>query len=430
MGGGLAGAMRAGSVAQFSRPQVGSSLIGSRFYAEDKKKAFERSLPHLNVGTIGHVDHGKTTLTAAITRVLSSQGKAQYVDYSAIDKAPEERERGITINVAHVEYETENRHYGHIDCPGHKEYVKNMISGASQMDGAILVVSAPAGAMPQTREHVLLARQVGIKNIVVFLNKCDQVADPDLLELVEMEVKDILEKYEYDPEETPFVRGSALDVLEDKKDSEYGIDCIYKLMEACDGHFPTPERPLDQPFLMPIEDIFTISGRGTVVTGAVERGVIKTGDAVEVVGLKDTQKAVVTGVEMFRKLLNRGEAGDNLGALLRGIKREDIRRGQVLCKPGSCTTHTRFEGETYILDASEGGRSKPFHTGYCPQFFIRTANVTGDVELPEGVAACLPGDKITLTVNLIAPVVMDVGTHFSVREGGITVGAGVVTKVY
>jgi len=344
-------------------------------------------------------------------------------------KAPEERERGITINVAHVEYVTDKRHYGHIDCPGHKEYVKNMISGASQMDGAILVVSAQAGAMPQTREHVLLARQVGIKNIVVFMNKCDQVTDPDLLEIVEMEVKDVLDKYEFNGSETPIIRGSALMALEGKKDDPLGVDSIHKLLKAVDEHFPTPIRPLEKPFLMAIEDIFSISGRGTVVTGAVEQGIIKTGDPVEIIGLRDPQKAVVTGVEMFRKILNRGEAGDNLGALLRGVKREDIRRGQILCKPGSCKTYTSFEAETYILLLAEGGRAKPFHSGYRPQFFVRTANVTGEITMPDGVAACLPGDRATLKVKLIAPIVLSEGTRFSMREGGITVGAGVVTKV-
>jgi elongation factor Tu len=413
------------------RPSSFAPLLSSsgmtRFYAEERQK-FSREKPHLNIGTIGHVDHGKTTLTAAITSVLASKGGAQFIDYSSIDKAPEERERGITINVAHVEYNTETRHYGHIDCPGHKEYVKNMISGASQMDGAILVVSASSGAMPQTREHVLLARQVGIQNLVVFLNKCDLVSDPELLEFVEMEVKEILEEYKFDGEGTPFVRGSAVMALEGKNE-EYGVSSIDELMAACDSHFPTPVRPLDKPFLMAVEDIFSISGRGTVVTGAVEQGVIKTGDPVEIVGLKDTQKAVVTGVEMFRKLLNRGEAGDNLGALLRGIKREDVKRGQVLCAPGSCKTYTRFEAETFILLPTEGGRSKPFHTGYRPQFFVRTANVTGEVELPEETPACFPGDKVSITVNLIAPTVMAEGTRFSIREGGITVGAGVVTKV-
>jgi len=419
--------MGLGAWAKVARPTV--ELWGSqmRWYADERKK-YERSLPHVNIGTIGHVDHGKTTLTSAITTVLAEAGKAEKVSYAQIDKAPEERERGITINVAHVEYETETRHYGHIDCPGHKEYVKNMISGASQMDGAILVVSAPAGAMPQTREHILLARQVGINHIVVFLNKCDQVTDPDLLELVEMEVKDLLTKYDFDADATPFVRGSALMAMEGKKDP-LGVPSIHELLAACDRHIPTPVRPLDKPFLMAIEDIFSISGRGTVVTGAVEQGVIKTGDNVEIVGFKDPMKAVVTGVEMFRKILNRGEAGDNLGALLRGVKREDVKRGQVLCKPGSCKTATTFEAETYILLNSEGGRSKPFHTGYRPQFFVRTANVTGEVTLPDNVAACLPGDKATLKIKLIAPIVLAEGTRFSMREGGLTVGAGVVTKI-
>ena len=392
------------------------------------KEKFERTKPHVNVGTIGHVDHGKTTLTAAMTKVLSSEYGGEARAFSDIDNAPEERERGITIATAHVEYETSNRHYAHVDCPGHADYVKNMITGAAQMDGAILVVSAADGPMPQTREHILLARQVGVPQIVVYLNKADMVDDEELLELVEMEVRELLDEYDFDGESTPVVVGSALKALEGDT-GDHGIESINKLATAMDDHIPTPERPVDQDFLLPIEDVFSISGRGTVVTGRVERGKIHTGDEVEIVGLKDTQKTTVTGVEMFRKMLDEGEAGDNVGCLLRGTKREDVERGQVLAKPGSITPHTRFKGEVYILKKEEGGRHTPFFQGYRPQFYFRTTDVTGTVQLPEGTEMVMPGDNVTLEVNLIAPIAMEDGLRFAIREGGRTVGAGVVSEI-
>ncbi len=391
------------------------------------KEKFERNKPHANIGTVGHVDHGKTTLTAAITKVLSKTGGAQFTAYDQIDGAPEERERGITIATAHVEYETANRHYAHVDCPGHADYVKNMITGAAQMDGAILVVSAADGPMPQTREHILLARQVGVPAMVVFMNKMD-MADPELAELVEMEIRDLLNKYEYPGDTTPIIRGSALCALEDKE-PEMGEQAILKLMEAVDSFIPTPDRPIDGPFLMPIEDVFSISGRGTVVTGRVERGVVKVDEEVEIVGLKDTTKTVCTGVEMFRKLLDQGQAGDNIGALLRGTKREDVERGQVLAKPGSITPHTTFKAECYILTKDEGGRHTPFFSNYRPQFYFRTTDVTGEVVLPEGTEMVMPGDNISVEVKLIAPIAMEEGLRFAIREGGRTVGAGVVAKV-
>jgi len=392
------------------------------------KAKFERTKPHVNIGTIGHVDHGKTTLTAAITKVLSETGGATFTDYANIDKAPEERERGITISTAHVEYETANRHYAHVDCPGHADYVKNMITGAAQMDGAILVVSAADGPMPQTKEHILLAKQVGVPTMVVYLNKVDQVDDPELLELVELEIREELSKREFDGDNIPIVTGSALAALEGKND-EIGKESIQKLMAAVDEWIPTPERPLDRPFLMPIEDVFSISGRGTVVTGRVEQGIVKVGEEVEIVGIKDTSKTVVTGVEMFRKLLDQGQAGDNIGALLRGIGREDVERGQVLAKPGSITPHTDFQAEVYVLSKDEGGRHTPFFANYRPQFYFRTTDVTGEVVLPEGTEMVMPGDNITLGVKLIAPIAMDQGLRFAIREGGRTVGAGVVGSI-
>jgi elongation factor Tu len=391
------------------------------------KAKFERTKPHCNVGTIGHVDHGKTTLTAAITKHLAKAGGATYTAYDQIDKAPEEKARGITISTAHVEYETKNRHYAHVDCPGHADYVKNMITGAAQMDGAILVVSAADGPMPQTREHILLARQVGVPAIVVYMNKMD-MADPELAELVEMEIRDLLTKYQFPGDKTPIIRGSALAVLEDKN-PEMGEQSIDKLMEAVDTFIPQPKRPLDQPFLMPVEDVFSISGRGTVVTGRVERGIIKVNDEVEIVGLRATQKTVVTGVEMFRKLLDQGQAGDNIGALLRGTKREEVERGQVLAKPGSITPHTHFKAECYILTKDEGGRHTPFFSNYRPQFYFRTTDVTGEVILPAGTEMVMPGDNISVEVKLIAPIAMDEGLRFAIREGGRTVGAGVVAKI-
>jgi elongation factor Tu len=392
------------------------------------KAKFERTKPHVNVGTIGHVDHGKTTLTAALTKVQAEAVGGEARAFDMIDNAPEERARGITIATAHVEYESNERHYAHVDCPGHADYVKNMITGAAQMDGAILVVSAADGPMPQTREHILLGRQVGVPSIVVYLNKADMVDDPELLELVEMEVRELLSSYDYDGDDTPVVTGSALKALEGDQ-SEIGVPSILRLMEAMDSHIPVPERAVDQPFLMPIEDVFSISGRGTVVTGRVERGVIKTGEEIELVGLHDTRKTTVTGVEMFRKLLDQGEAGDNVGLLLRGIKREDVERGQVACKPKSITPHTKFSGEVYVLSKDEGGRHTPFFQGYRPQFYFRTTDVTGSVELPEGTEMVMPGDNVTITVSLIAPIAMEEGVRFAIREGGRTVGAGVVSKI-
>ncbi|HSC42105.1 MAG TPA: elongation factor Tu [Candidatus Binatia bacterium] len=392
------------------------------------KQKFERKKPHLNIGTIGHVDHGKTTLTAAITKVLEKQGKAKFLAYDQIDKAPEERERGVTINIAHVEYETDKRHYAHVDCPGHADYVKNMITGAAQMDGAILVVSAADGPMPQTREHILLARQVGVPAIVVYLNKADMVDDKELLELVELEVRELLSKYKFPGDDTPIVIGSALKALEGDT-SEMGEGSILKLMEAVDSFVQEPVRDIDKPFLMPVEDVFTISGRGTVVTGRVERGVVKVGEEIEIVGFKATQKTVATGVEMFRKLLDEGQAGDNIGVLLRGTKREEVERGQVLAKPGSITPHTRFNAEAYVLTKEEGGRHTPFFNGYRPQFYFRTTDVTGVVKLPEGTEMVMPGDNINVEIELITPVAMDDGLKFAIREGGRTVGAGVVTKI-
>jgi elongation factor Tu len=392
------------------------------------KEKFERNKPHCNVGTIGHVDHGKTTLTAAITKVLAESGGAEFTDYADIDKAPEERERGITIATAHVEYETEARHYAHVDCPGHADYVKNMITGAAQMDGAILVVSAADGPMPQTREHILLARQVGVPAIVVYMNKVDQVDDPELIELVEMEIRELLSSYDFPGDDIPIVAGTALGALEDG-DEETGKNSIMELMKAVDEYIPQPDRPIDQPFLMPIEDVFSISGRGTVVTGRVERGVVKTGEEVEIVGIKETQKTICTGVEMFRKLLDTGEAGDNIGALLRGTKREEVERGQVLAAPGTITPHTKFKCEAYILTKEEGGRHTPFFANYRPQFYFRTTDVTGTVELPAGTEMVMPGDNVAMTVNLIAPIAMDDGLRFAIREGGRTVGAGVVSAI-
>jgi elongation factor Tu len=392
------------------------------------KQKFERKKPHLNIGTIGHVDHGKTTLTAAITKVLSKQGKAQFLAYDQIDKAPEERERGVTINIAHVEYETDKRHYAHVDCPGHADYVKNMITGAAQMDGAILVVSAADGPMPQTREHILLARQVGVPGIVVFLNKADMVDDKELLELVELEVRELLSKYKFPGDEVPIVIGSALKALEGDA-SEMGEGSIIKLMEAVDSFIKEPTRDVDKPFIMPVEDVFTISGRGTVVTGRVERGVIKVGEEIEIVGFKPTLKTVATGIEMFRKLLDEGRAGDNIGVLLRGTKREEVERGQVLAKPASITPHTKFNAEAYVLTKEEGGRHTPFFNGYRPQFYFRTTDVTGVVKLPEGTEMVMPGDNINVEIELITPVAMDEGLKFAIREGGRTVGAGLVTKI-
>ncbi len=387
------------------------------------KEKFERNKPHCNIGTIGHVDHGKTTLTAAITKV---QGAA--VDFANIDKAPEERERGITISTAHVEYETDARHYAHVDCPGHADYVKNMITGAAQMDGAILVVNAADGPMPQTREHILLARQVGVPALVVYMNKVDQVDDEEILELVELEVRELLSEYGFPGDDIPIVKGSALAALEDR-DPEIGENSIKELMKAVDEYIPQPERPVDQPFLMPIEDVFSISGRGTVVTGRVETGVVNVGDEVEIVGIRDTQKTTVTGVEMFRKLLDRGEAGDNIGALIRGVGRDEVERGQVLCKPGSVKPHTEFSAEVYVLSKDEGGRHTPFFANYRPQFYFRTTDVTGEVILPEGTEMVMPGDNVTISVKLIAPIAMDEGLRFAIREGGRTVGSGVVSKI-
>ena len=392
------------------------------------KGKFERTKPHVNVGTIGHVDHGKTTLTAAITTILTKKHGGEAKDYAAIDSAPEERARGITINTAHVEYETESRHYAHVDCPGHADYVKNMITGAAQMDGAILVCSAADGPMPQTREHILLSRQVGVPYIIVFLNKADMVDDKELLELVEMEVRDLLNKYEFPGDDTPIVMGSALKALEGDQ-SEIGEPAILKLAEALDSYIPTPERAVDGTFLMPVEDVFSISGRGTVVTGRVERGIIKVNEEIEIVGIKATEKTTCTGVEMFRKLLDEGQAGDNVGVLLRGTKREDVERGQVLAKPGSITPHTKFTAEIYCLSKDEGGRHTPFFNGYRPQFYFRTTDVTGAVELPEGTEMVMPGDNVSITATLIAPIAMEEGLRFAVREGGRTVGAGVVAKI-
>ena len=392
------------------------------------KEKFERSKPHCNIGTIGHVDHGKTTLTAAITKVLAEEGGASFTAYDQIDKAPEERARGITISTAHVEYETPARHYAHVDCPGHADYVKNMITGAAQMDGAILVVSAADGPMPQTREHILLARQVGVPAIVVYMNKVDQVDDPELLELVEMEIRDLLKSYEFPGDEIPIIKGSALAVLENG-DPKIGHDSIIELMNAVDSYIPQPERPKDQPFLMPIEDVFSISGRGTVVTGRVERGVLKVGDEIEIVGIKPTQKTTCTGIEMFRKLLDQGEAGDNIGVLLRGTKREEVERGQVLAAPGSITPHTDFTCECYILTKEEGGRHTPFFSNYRPQFYFRTTDVTGSIELAAGTEMVMPGDNVTMTAKLIHPIAMNEGLRFAIREGGHTVGAGVVSKI-
>ena len=392
------------------------------------KEKFERTKPHCNIGTIGHVDHGKTTLTAAITKVLAEEGGASFTAYDQIDKAPEEKARGITISTSHVEYETPNRHYAHVDCPGHADYVKNMITGAAQMDGAILVVSAADGPMPQTREHILLARQVGVPALVVYMNKVDQVDDPELLELVEMEIRDLLSSYDFPGDEIPIIKGSALAVLENV-DAKIGHDSIIELMKAVDDYIPQPDRPKDKPFLMPIEDVFSISGRGTVVTGRVERGVLKVGDEIEIVGIKPTQKTTCTGIEMFRKLLDQGEAGDNIGVLLRGTKREEVERGQVLAAPGTITPHTTFNCECYILTKEEGGRHTPFFSNYRPQFYFRTTDVTGSIELPSGTEMVMPGDNITMTATLIHPIAMNEGLRFAIREGGHTVGAGVVSKI-
>ena len=395
------------------------------------KAKFERSKPHANIGTIGHVDHGKTTLTAAITKVLAQKGLAQFRSFDSIDNAPEEKARGITIATAHVEYETEKRHYAHVDCPGHADYIKNMITGAAQMDGAILVVSAADGPMPQTREHILLARQVGVPYIVVFMNKVDMVDDPELLDLVELEVRELLTKYQFPGDKIPIVRGSALKAMSSTstEGSAEEYKCIFELMDAVDSYIPTPDRPIDKPFLMPIEDVFTISGRGTVVTGRVERGIVKVGEEVEIVGLGETRKTVATGVEMFRKLLDEGRAGDNVGVLLRGVGKEEVERGQVLAKPGSITPHTKFKAEVYILTKEEGGRHTPFFKGYRPQFYFRTTDVTGVAQLPEGVEMVMPGDNVTLTVELISVIAMEKELRFAIREGGRTVGAGVVTEV-
>jgi len=395
------------------------------------KAKFERTKPHVNVGTIGHVDHGKTTLTAAITKVLALKGEAEFRPFDSIDNAPEERARGITIAISHVEYETDKRHYAHVDCPGHADYIKNMITGAAQMDGAILVVAAPEGPMPQTREHILLARQVEVPALVVFLNKVDMMEDPELLELVELELRELLTSQGFPGDEVPIIRGSALKALEststDPNAPEY--KCIWELMDAVDNYIPTPVRPLDKPFLMPIEDVFGIKGRGTVVTGRIERGVVKVGDEVEIVGLRETKKTTVTGVEMFKKMLDEGQAGDNVGCLLRGIERDEVERGQVLCKPGSIKPHTKFEAQVYVLSKEEGGRHTPFFNGYRPQFYLRTTDVTGTIHLPEGVEMVMPGDNITMTVELIQPVAIEDGLRFAIREGGRTVGAGVVTKI-
>ena len=392
------------------------------------KEKFERTKPHVNVGTIGHIDHGKTTLTAAITRVLSTKGQANFTAFDEIDKAPEEKERGITIATAHVEYETDKRHYAHVDCPGHADYIKNMITGAAQMDGAILVVGADDGPMPQTREHILLARQVGVPAIVVFLNKCDMVDDEELIELVEMELRELLDKYEFPGDDIPIIRGSALQALENPEDAEK-TKCIWDLMEAVDSYVPQPERDIDKAFLMPVEDVFSISGRGTVVTGRVERGVIKVGEEIEIIGIRDTQKTTCTGVEMFRKLLDEGQAGDNIGALLRGVKREEVVRGQVLAKPGSITPHKKFKAEAYILTKEEGGRHTPFFNGYRPQFYFRTTDVTGVCTLEEGVEMVMPGDNVHIMGELITPIAMEEGLRFAIREGGRTVGAGVISQI-
>jgi elongation factor Tu len=392
------------------------------------KEKFERTKPHVNVGTIGHVDHGKTTLTAALTKVGAEKQGGEFKAYDQIDNAPEERARGITIATAHVEYETDARHYAHVDCPGHADYVKNMITGAAQMDGAILVVSAADGPMPQTREHILLARQVGVPYVIVYMNKADQVDDEELLELVEMEIRELLSSYDFPGDDIPIIIGSALKALEGDA-SEIGVPSIEKLLESLDAYIPVPDRPVDQPFLMPIEDVFSISGRGTVVTGRIERGIVKVGDEIEIVGIKDTVKTTCTGVEMFRKLLDSGEAGDNVGVLLRGTKREEVERGQVLCKPGSITPHTKFEAEVYVLSKEEGGRHTPFFSNYRPQFYFRTTDVTGACDLPEGVEMVMPGDNIKMTVSLIAPIAMEDGLRFAIREGGRTVGAGVVSKI-
>jgi len=395
------------------------------------KEKFERNKPHVNIGTIGHVDHGKTTLTAAITAVLAVKGDAELMDYDQIDNAPEERERGITIATSHVEYETDTRHYAHVDCPGHADYVKNMITGAAQMDGAILVVSAADGPMPQTREHILLSKQVGVPYIVVFMNKEDMVDDEELLELVEMEIRELLDQYDFPGDDTPIVAGSALKALEEAKEGQLGewSEKILKLMEEVDAYIPEPERETDKDFLMPVEDVFSISGRGTVVTGRIERGVIKVGDEVEIVGIKDTQKTTVTGVEMFRKEMEQGEAGDNCGILIRGIKKEEVERGQVLCKPGTITPHTKFTAEIYVLSKDEGGRHTPFFNGYRPQFYVRTTDVTGAITLPEGTEMVMPGDNVSITAELIHPIAMEQGTKFAIREGGRTVGAGVVAEI-
>ena len=394
------------------------------------REKFERTKDHVNVGTIGHVDHGKTTLTAAITEVLSKVGLADYTPFDQIDKAPEERERGITIATAHVEYQSKTRHYAHVDCPGHADYVKNMITGAAQMDGAVLVVSAADGPMPQTREHILLARQVGVPYIIVFLNKVDMVDDEELLDLVEMEVRELLDQYEFPGDDTPIIRGSALKALESGDPESADAKCIFELLDALDSYIPLPERALDKAFLMPVEDVFSISGRGTVATGRIERGIVKTGEKVELVGIRDTQSTVCTGVEMFRKILDEGQAGDNVGLLLRGMKKEDVERGMVICKPGSVTPHTKFECEVYILTKEEGGRHTPFFTGYRPQFYFRTTDVTGNAALPEGVEMVMPGDNIKMQVELITPIAMEEGLRFAIREGGRTVGAGVVAKIH
>ena len=392
------------------------------------KAKFERNKPHCNIGTIGHVDHGKTTLTAAITKVLAESGGAEFTAFDQIDKAPEEKERGITIATAHVEYETEKRHYAHVDCPGHADYVKNMITGAAQMDGAILVVNAADGPMPQTREHILLARQVGVPALVVYLNKIDQVDDKELIDLVEMELRELLTKYEFDGDKTPIIKGSALAAMEGKNE-EVGKNSILELLKAVDEHIPQPDRPKDKPFIMPVEDVFSISGRGTVVTGRIEQGVVKVGEEIEILGIREVQKTVCTGVEMFRKILDSGEAGDNVGVLLRGTKREEVERGQVLAKPGSIKPHTKFKVESYILKKEEGGRHTPFFSNYRPQFYFRTTDVTGTIKLPEGTEMVMPGDNITMEVSLLAPIAMDKGLKFAIREGGKTVGAGVVTEI-
>ena len=393
------------------------------------KGKFERTKPHVNIGTIGHIDHGKTSLTAAITKHLAKKGMAEYVAYDQIDKAPEEKERGITINTAHVEYETVKRHYAHIDCPGHADYIKNMITGAAQMDGAILVVAASDGPMPQTREHILLAKQVNVPAMVVFMNKVDQVDDPELLELVELELRELLTSYDFPGDDIPIVRGSALKALETEDVNSPDAKCVFELMDAVDGYIPEPVRDIDKPFLMPVEDVFTISGRGTVVTGRCDRGIIRTGDEVEIIGIRPTIKTVCTGVEMFRKTLDEGRAGDNVGILLRGTKREEVERGQVVAKPGSITPHTKFMSEVYVLKKEEGGRHTPFFTGYRPQFYFRTTDITGDIKLPDGVEMVIPGDNITMQVSLIHPIAMEEGLRFAIREGGRTVGAGVIVKV-